>query len=464
MTRTIAPLAAAVVALFVGACAVGPRYVAPHPAVSDTWLAAPAPGAVDPAWWTGFGDAQLTALIDAAVAGSPDLRAADARLAEARAGRDTVRGGAGPQGGASAAYSRNRLSENGQLPISRIPGVSPEVSLFDAGFDASWEVDLWGRNRRAIEAAGDRVQAAEAARRDVLLRLRAEVARQYFQLRAAQANVDSARADASAQRQEADLVAARFRGGEASRFDLHRAEAQARATASAIPALEGDERAAAYAVARLVGRPPEALAGQLLVHAPIPGPPDLLAAGLRSDILRRRPDIVQAERTLAAATADVAVATADLFPRLMLSGTLGQQSQSLGDLALAGSNRFSAGPTVRWPILQRGAIRAQIRAAGARADAASAVYETAVLGALADSETALDRFARAGAGLAEATAGDAAAQGALTLARQRYQAGEDDLLALLTAESAAAAADRRLTDARLARAVGAVAAYKALGL
>ena len=462
LIRLILVLAAA--GLLVGACAVGPRYVPPHPAVSETWLAAPAAGAVDLAWWTGFRDPQLTALIEAAVAGSPDIRIADARLAEARANRDVVRGGAGPQGGAAAAYSRNRLSEKGQLPISRIPGVSPEVSLFDAGFDASWEVDLWGRNRRAIAAAGDRVQAAEASRRDTLLRLRAEVARQYFQLRAAQADLDSARADALAQRREADLVAARFQGGEASRFDLDRAEAQARATAAAIPGLEGDERAAAYALARLAGRPPEALATQLLVHAPIPAAPDLLAAGLRSDILRRRPDIVQAERTLAAATADVDVATADLFPRLMLSGALGQQSQSLGDIALAASNRFSAGPTVRWPILQRGAIRAQIRAAGARADAASATYEGAVFAALTDSETALDRFARAGAALTEAAAADAAARDALALARQRYEAGEDDLLALLTAESAADAARRRLTDSRLARSVSAVAAYKALGL
>ena len=452
-----------VLPVLLGACTVGPDYVRPSAAAGAAWMEPQAPGGVDERWWQGFGDPQLTALIEQAASGSPDLRAAEARLAQARAGRDAARGGGRPQGGASGAYSRVEVSENGQLPIRRIPGFSRDLSLFDVGFDASWEVDLWGRSRRTIEAAGARVEAAEAGRRDTLIRLRAEIARTYFALRAAQARVESARADAVAVREAAGLVARRFEAGEASRLDHDRAEVLARAAAGVIPALEGDEREAAYTLARLLGQTPEAAAPALFVRRPLPMPPAALGVGLRSDVLRRRPDVIQAERTLAASRADIGVATADLFPRVYLSGAVGQQSRDLGDISLAGSTRFQAGPAFSWPILQRGSIRANIRAANARADAAGAAYEAAVFGALADSETALNRFARAGAIEHEAAAALDAAQGALALARQRYEAGEDDLTPVLAARSAVAEAERRLIDARLGRAASAVAVFKALG-
>ena len=454
----------ALVLLFgLGACAVGPRYAPPKTAAADVWLEPQTPGAPDPAWWRGFNDPQLTELIALAEANSPDLKIAAARLAEARAGLSAARVAAGPQGEATASYARDEVSANGEIPINRIPGFHREFSLFDGGFDASWEVDLWGRQRHVIAGARARAQAAEAAGRATLLRLRAEVARDYLQLRAIQADLDDAHRAADAQRGLTELIAERTRAGEASRPDLERAEVQARAVAGAVPALEADEREAAIGVARLVGRPPEALAPTLLVGKPLPEAPDLLATGLRSDVLRRRPDVIEAERNLAAATADQGVAVADLFPRLLLTGAVGQQSLSLNDIAQGASGRFAAGPTVSWPILQRGVIRAQIRAANARTQAASAAFEAAVLAALSDSEAALSRFARAAEVEREAAAGQEASNAALVQVRERRAAGEDDRGAVLAAQAAEVDAERRLTDARLARAIAAVSAWKALG-
>jgi NodT family efflux transporter outer membrane factor (OMF) lipoprotein len=460
LTMTVVSTAA----LLLAACAVGPHYVAPRTVVAPDWIEPQAGLPADGRWWLGFEDPELTRLIEAATAGSPDLRAAEARLAEARASHAAARGGALPQGEATASYSHDRVSENGEIPIGHIPGFRPEFDLFDGGFDASWEVDLWGRQRRTIQAAAAREQAAEAARRDTLVQLRAEVARTYFQLRAAQQNLAAARADAEAQRRDADLVTRRFAGGEASRFDLTRAEAQARATEASLPDLEGDVREAAFTLARLIGRPPEAEAAALLKPGLIPAAPAALGVGLRSDILRRRPDIVEAERNLAAATADAGVAVAALFPRLTLSGAISQQSQTISALTLAGSNTFQVGPSLSWPILQQGTLRANVRAANARTDQAAAAYESAVFAALADSETALNRFARAGETERQAAAALNAAREGLDLAEQRYQAGEDDLLPVLTAQSSAAQARRKLNDARQARATSAVSVYKALGL
>lgn len=460
MTR---PLVLLMTALLCG-CAVGPRYSAPKATAPDAWLEDAPAGSPPARWWETFHDAELNRLMTLAEAGSLDLAQAKARLAEARAATDAARGAALPAGAATASYSHNRLTQNGEIPISHIPGFRPDFSLFDGGFDASWEVDLWGRQRRAVQAARARAESAEADRRDTLLRLRAEVARRYFTLRADQAILESARADVEAQARTAELARRRFQGGEANRFDLDRSEAQARATAATVPGLEADTRDDAFAITQLLGRRPEELADELLRPAPLPQAPETIAVGLRSDMLRRRPDIAKAERDLAAATADTGAAVAALFPSLSLTGAIGQQSQSIGDLTLASSNRFQAGPSLSWPILQMGTLRAQVRAARARGDSAAARYQAAVLAALEDSESALNRFSRAIGTEREAQAALTAAREAETLARQRYAAGEDDLTPVLAAQSAADEAARSLSQARLGRDVSAVSLFKALGV
>jgi len=460
---TKALLLAMPLAISLSGCTVGPDYHPPVAATGETWVAPVSTAEVDAAWWTRFGDPLLTELVESAIAGNKDLEEATARLREARANRDAVLGGRAPQLVASAAATRNRLSENGLLPVGRVPGLGPDVDIYDAGFDASWEIDLWGRMKRATQSAEARAQATEEARRAVVIQIIAEVVRTYIDLRAAQSLRANAIVDANAQQEIARLVADRLRVGLASRLDLVRAQAQAGSTAATVPGYEADAAAAAFRLTLLLGRRPEELNDRLRQPGSLPQVNFEIKAGLRSDLLRRRPDIRQAERDLAASTADVGVATADLFPRLSLFGGIGQQARDPGDLFSADSLRFQFGPPLRWPIFSGGRIRAQIRAADARADAAMVRYERAVLGALSDSETAINRYTANSRIRVERNEARAAAADAVRLARQRYLAGEDDLIVLLQAQMSFTAADRLNIQALAVELQQLTALYKALG-
>jgi len=453
-----------------GACTVGPGHERPIVAgATGTWTAQPdaaaqqQDGVLDMEPWRAMGDPLLTQLIERAATANLDLVQAEARLREARAMRDAVAGRHLPEIGAKASTMRQRLSKNGQTPIANIPGFDREFSLFDAGFDASWEIDLWGGTRRAVEAAGRRVELAEAGRREMQLRVVAEVVRSYAELRGAQAREATLRTEAKAQSTIAALVRKRYEAGEVARFDDARAEAQARAAQAALPAAQARIRTAANGLALLTAQPPEALRDRLLTPAPLPRPPALIITGLRSDILQRRPDIAMAEAQLAAATADVGVQTANLFPRLSLVGSFGQQSRTTETLFSSGSTGFGIGPALHWPLFSGGRIRAQIRAAGARKDGAAAAYEQAVLGALADSETALNRYAAALAAARDLSIARERSATALSLAEQRYKAGEDDLIIFMDATSRANSIARAADDADITALQAHAALVKALG-
>jgi len=449
--------------LTLAGCTVGPDYRPPATAISETWVGAVDPRAVDAAWWRAFNDPMLSDLVDRAIAGNKDLAEAEARLREARALRDAVRGRALPQAGVAAAATQSRLSENGQLPVGKVPGLGRDLSIFDGGFDASWEIDLWGGTRRAIESAEARAQAVEEARRGAVIQVIAEVVRTYIDLRAAQALGATATADAAAQEQIARLVADRFRAGLASRADVTRAETLAHAAAANVPQFRAEADAAAFRLALLIGEPPETYYDRLRMSRPLPAARREVRAGLRSDLLRRRPDIRRAERELAAATADVGIAIAELFPRFSLLGGVGFQAREVGDLFSGDSLRFQFGPALRWPLFSGGRIRAQIRAADARTDAALARYERAVLAALADSETAINRFTATGEIRTERDAARASASEAVELTKSRYRAGEEDLTALLQAQLAQHAADRASIEAQSTELRQLAALYKALG-
>jgi len=450
-------------ATVIGGCTVGPDYQRPETKVSADWVEHGTAGPVDLQWWRQFGDPQLTALIERAVATSPDLQEARARLAEARANREAAAGGRLPRVDARGSATQNVLSENGQIPIGRIPGFDRSFSLFDLGFDASWELDLWGRQTRQVEAAEARSQAAEYGAREVMLSLSAEIARNYLDLRAAQADSSALEATAAADAELARLGRLRLRAGEISALDQEKLEAAGRASAALVPEARARAAAAAYRIAALSGSPPEEVAPNLLKPEPLPQPPEAILVGIRSELLTRRPDIARAERELAAATAEIGVVTADLFPRFSLLGSLGQQAQKAGDLVTSSSTRLQIGPSVSWPIFSGGTIRAQIRGADARAQAAAARYQKAVLGALSDSEAAINRFLETKAALAEAEASLAREQKALRLAELRARKGEDDRLALTRAQAAAVAATRRRDQASAAASQAAIALYKALG-
>lgn len=457
------PLSAIAAVTIIGGCAVGPDYSPPQTSVREMWIAPADAAAVDAEWWSKIDDPLFARLIAEAIEGNKDLREATARLLEARANRDAVRGRALPQVGASATGTQNRISENGQLPVGKIPALQPEFPIYDIGFDAAWELDLWGSARRARESAAARAESAEEARRGVIIQVIAEVARSYFDLRAAQNLRASVIADTEIQEAVARIVSDRQRAGAASGFDLARARAQALGSAAAIPGLDAEAAAAAFRLALLVGGPPELLHERLKITADLPRVDLQISVGLRADLLRRRPDVRQAERELAASTADVGVATAELFPKISLLGGFGQQARSVDDLFASDSLRFQVGPALRWPIYAGGRIRAQIRAADARADAALVRYERAVLTALADSETAINRFVSSGQTRIQRELARHEADVAVSLARRRYLAGEDDLTALLQAQSAFSAADRACIQARAAELQQMAALYKALG-
>jgi NodT family efflux transporter outer membrane factor (OMF) lipoprotein len=460
MPRRLLPL------VLVGAlagCTVGPNYTRPEVKAAPEWLEKGIPGPVDLQWWERFGDPQLTALVTRALASSPDLAEARARLAEARANREAVQGGRLPAVAARGSGTQNIVSENGQIPVAKIPAFPRSFSLFDLGFDATWELDFWGRRTRQVEGAAAREESALFAQRDVMLTLIAEVAHTYVDLRAAQAETAALEATAAADAELARLGGLRLRAGEVSQLDQDKAEAAARASAAAIPESKARAAAASYRIATLVGASPEDVAPSLLAPAPLLPAPDAILVGIRSELLTRRPDVGRAERELAAATADIGVAKADLFPRFSLLGSLGQQAQNPADLLSTRSTRLQIGPSFSWPIFSGGAIRAQIRAADARAQAAAARYEKAVLAALSDSEAAINRFLNTRDALAEAEGSLAREQAAFALAERRAHAGEDDRLALVRARQAAIVAQRRRDQAAAAKAQAAVALYKALG-
>lgn len=446
------------------ACTVGPEYHRPvAPGETATWVSPANSAPADLAPWAALGDPVLSDLIAKAVAANLDIVEAEARLREVRAQRSVTGARALPSASLNGSAQQVGTSLNGQFPAKNIPFFQRGFSLFDAGFDASWEIDLWGGTRRAIEAADRQIDAARARSIDIRLQTVAEVVRTYAQLRGAQASLANLRVDAQAAADTARIAHQRFQAGEAARFDDARAEEQARTAAASLPGLEADVRAAAFRLALLTGRAPEDVASLIERSAPRPTLPANVAVGMRADMLRRRADIRAAEADLAAATANIGVETANLYPRLSLNGSFSQQARTPVDLVSTDSFGFSVGPRLSWAIFDAGKVRAQIRAANARADQAAARYTKAILSALADSETAINRYAAATATVRERDAARAASQTALDLARQRYKAGEDDLLALLQAQSAFSSADRAAILAHQAALESYAALVKALG-
>jgi multidrug efflux pump len=330
------------VALLSG-CMVGPNYQTPQVPVPDAFTNQAQAGLstqrVETLWWRGFQDDRLNQLAALALAYNHDLRVATARLREARALRAETEFDRYPTVTAQGSYTRERLSK-----VQTLPGADRDVELYDAGFDATWELDFFGRVRRSIEASSADVGAAEANRRDVIVSLLAEVARNYFELRGTQNQLAVARQNAENQRQSLALAMALLEGGRGTELDTSRAEAQLQSTLASIPPLETAIKAAMYRLGVLIGRQPTALEPELSAPLPLPGLPTLVALGKPDDLLRRRPDIRVTERTLAAATARLGVATADLFPRVTLLGSVALQAGTFLDLGKGGVTRSPSVP------------------------------------------------------------------------------------------------------------------------
>jgi NodT family efflux transporter outer membrane factor (OMF) lipoprotein len=426
-------------------------------------------------WWTTLSDPLLLSLVERAVQANLDVREAEARIREARATRTVVAADAWPSLNATGIYTRNRRSENVISTPSSVPGggsggsssnlfgFGGEQDFFQSSFDASWELDVFGRVRWSVEAAEANIAAAEESRSDVLVTLLADVARNYVELRGFQYRLAIAHENIAAQEESLEIARVRFQAGVTSALDEAEAQSLLASTRAQVPPLERGAQQTIHRLGILLGQPPGTLLTELSPQASIPQAILAGAIGLPSDLLRRRPDIRRAERELAAATARIGVAAADLFPRFSLTGALGLQSLDVTDLAEWPSRFWTAGGAVRWPIFDAGRIRANIRVQDARQEQALARYERTILQSLEEVENALVGYAREQERRQLLIAAVQADREALELASERYTGGLTDFVNVILAQRTLYTSQDALAQNETSVIVQLLALYKALG-
>lgn len=492
-------------------CMTGPDYERPDIPVPDAWSEPLEQGetsgaAVLDTWWSSFGDVSLDSLVARAVAGNFDLQIAESRLKQARAYEDIAGAALWPQVNTAAAYHRSQTPEvdtqgrnsgsvsisptglsvaetmpgpfgtmftlmpdltgSGMSRVTISPGVSPpdrHNDRYQAGFDASWELDIFGGVQREREAARADTSGVEELRRDVFISVAAEVARNYFLLRSAQHRLETAGKNIEAQEAALNLARARFGAGLTNELDVKFAEAQLASSKSVVPVLETYIQAAIHRLGILIGGDPGTLQEELAVPAALTEPPPEVPVGLPADILRRRPDVRRAERTVAAATARIGAAQADLYPHFMLTGSLTGSSSTFDGITRGANRIWSLGPGIRWPIFDAGRIRANIRVQDARQEEAITTYEKTVKMALEEVENALVAYAKEQNRLISLTEAVNANRRAVEIATQLYTSGLLDFLHVLDAERSLFASEDLQLQSEALVLTNLVALYKALG-
>ncbi len=436
-------------------CAVGPDYTAPSAAKPAAFVRAQEVGSEAPvaAWWTGLGDAQLDALVARGLANAPQIAVAQARVKQARSGLANARAALLPAIGATGAYL------HADLPNTPIAGLD---NFYNLGFDAQWEVDLWGGKRRGLEQSRAQLAAVEAQQADAEVALAAEIARAYVSLRAREASLGLLTERCAIEGQQAGLVQQRFAAGTQARQSVEQARASAEKCRAELGAVKVDAAALRDALAVLTGQAPGALDG--LAPGAVPLPPRVVQVGDPAAMIEHRPDIRAAERAYAAATAGVGMAKARRFPTLSLTGILGLGGTGIGDAVDPSTFVSLAAPMLRWNLLDFGRVSAGINNAKAGRELALAQYQGAVLSALQDAESALGRFGAARGTFAASSAASGHAGEVARLQGLRAKAGtiaEGDAL-----EARKGALNARLAEIndRAGLTLSYVALSKALGL
>ncbi len=446
-------------ALLAGCVSVGPDYkAAPVEPVTLQGAADAAFTNVPPvaSWWAQFDDPVLGRLVHDALGDNLDLQIAMARVRAARAVFTEQRLDQLPH--ITAGGSQDRRKQ----PDALLGGERVSSETYQLGFDAGWELDLFGRQRRAAEAARADLGAERDNLADGQVMVAAEVARNYFELRGSQKRIAVARDTLRNLRETQRLTETRLALGAGSELDVQSSRARLKAIEADIPLLEVAEVQSRHRLAVLLGQRPGSL-DTLLQPREVPAFAKALPLGDTSDLLRQRADVRMAERRLAAATARVGVATADMFPRISLSGFVGFLGGEASGLVNGNNKAWSLTPSISWAAFDFGSVRARLRASKAQADGAAAEYEQAVLLALEDTENALTRYAKQQARLGIVAEQAQAARKAESLAQLRYREGSEDFLALLDAQRNQLAADDALAAAEASVNVSVVAVYKALG-
>ncbi len=462
-----ASLASVVAALFVSGCAVGPDYVAPATTGAGGWIDGDTVADVDEStlagWWRSFDDPLIGPYVEQALTANKDVGIALARLEEVRALRGQTRALLLPQLGSSASYTRYRLSESSPSFLGSGGSIPRSDETFDAGFDAAWEIDLFGGNRRRLEGSDARVEAIAASLDAVRLSVTAEVVRNIAELRGAQTRLRVATDNQALQRQTLELVEGRVKSGLSPELDVLTAKAQLEGTRSTVPQLEAAIRSIAYRLATLTGRAPENVVDELTKPRAIPATSMPIEAGARADVLRRRPDLRAAERQLAAANADVGAAVSELYPRFVLNGQFGWEALDPAGFGDSDNEASLLLGVVQLPLYAGGARKARIESARARLSVSLIEFEQAVLLALEESEGALVRYRKAQASKEHLELSATASAEAAVIARKLYESGLTDFLSVLDADRRRLEAEDALAQRATEEAVNLVAVYKALG-
>jgi multidrug efflux system outer membrane protein len=454
-----AALMAAVSVLLAAACAVGPDYQRPEPAaviphnLNAQQFAATAPAG---SWWSQVDDPELASLEQRALSGDLDLQVALQRVRAARAVFHGTQLDFAPHIPLDAAYTHSKEQQ---------PGFGSErydIESYSVGFDASWELDLFGRTRRAAQAASADLGAQSANLDETRVIVAAEVARNYFELRGTQRQLGVAHDNIDNEREALRLTQIRYEAGRVTELDVDSALARLKTTEATVPLLEAQEKSYGYRLAVLLGSNPGDLDAEL-VTAPAQAWTAPLPIGDVTMLLRHRPDVRIAERNLAAATARVGVATADLFPRVSFTGFVGFLTGNSVQLGAAGSRAWSVGPAVSWTALDFGSSQAQLHASKAEAAGALASYRQAVLLALEDFENACLNYSKQQVRLASVIEQADASRRAARLAEVQYREGGINFLVLLDAQRTLLQAEDAVAQAETGVNTGAVAVYKALG-
>jgi multidrug efflux system outer membrane protein len=494
-------------ALGLGACSVGPDFVPPQPIGGQAWVDKSAHGHdpqafvsrstnPNPQWWEVFDDPTLTQLEERAISGNLDLQQAVLRVVEARQSEITARAAGLPTLGGTGSYTREQIGAKGIVESSGVygqlnsladqnsplnqfsPGLGTEAStagasaintieqpinLYQYGFDASWELDLFGKVRRSTEQARASTQAQIEQTNDALVMLEGQVAQAYVQVRGAQALLASQRENVAAAQSSLQLTQRQQRQGLSTGLDVDQAITQLGDQESQLPGYEKQEQQAINQLSDLVGQPPGALDALLATPAPMPPTPPVVGIGVPAELARRRPDIRQAEAQLHAATANVGVATASFYPDISLTGNVGLRAIDASYLTNWASLFYSFGPSISLPIFQGGKLTASLRMARAQQAAAALAYRATVLNALREVENALvayrtDRVAR------DRIAGTIhAGEQALYLSRDSYRNGLTSFLQVLDSERTLVQSRQQLIQANITLTDDVIALYNALG-
>jgi len=481
---------AASTALVLGGCTVGPNFKPLSWASPGSWFSGPheqvpqehsaaVAAPVEADWWNLFHDPELTRLEQRVAAQNLDVRTAAIRLSESNAQLGVVQAAEFPTLNANASYTRTKASNIGEFATAPdalgANGASGNFTggfhggnlgafdVYQVGLGAAWVPDLFGYVRRSVESAKASVQASAEAERAVLLASLAEVAQDYIALRGVQAQLHIARDNVRTAEQSLTLTQQRAAGGVTTDLDVANASAQVRTTAAQIPFLQQQEAAGINALSLLLGDPPNALRTELADPKPVPPVPPVVPVGFPSELARRRPDIMQAEAQLHAATANVGVAVAAFYPTVTLTGSVGLQALQPWQTFWANARNFAIGPGITVPIFEGGQLTATLQLRKAQQQEAAVFYEKTVLQAWHDVDNALTAYKTEQARRDQLTLAVEQNQKALTLAQSRYEQGVSDFLTVLTAEENLLSTEQQLAASTTTVSENLVALYKALG-